>query len=162
MLRWLGAALILCGGLLTRRTLLENARREQRARVSLAAAFEAMAAEIRLLLTPLPALLRRDWGEETERFFRDIPACLQSGMTLAEAWRRAAGSLPLSTEEREAVASMGLRLGGGEESVCATLSLASAQLREKHRQIEARRMENERLTTSICVSVSLFLTILLL
>lgn len=162
MLRWLGAALILCGGLLTRQSLLETTRRAQRTRFALAAAFEAMEAEIRLLLTPLPTLLRRSWGAEATAFFDDISKGLHRGAPFAEAWRRAAAELPLPAQEREALASMGSRLIGGEESVCAALTLAAAQLRQTHGQIEAKRMESERLTTSICISISLFLAILLL
>lgn len=161
MLRWLGAALILCGALLTRQALLESTRRAQRTRLALAAAFEAMEAEIHLLLTPLPSLLRRSWGAESDAFFETVSKLLRSGATLAEAWRRAAENLPLPREEREAVALMAARLCGGEESVCAALMLAASQLRQSYDRFEARRTENERLTTSISISIGLFLAIFL-
>lgn len=162
MLRWLGAGLILCGGLLTRRTLLDADRRAQRTRRALAAAFDTMEAEIRLLLTPMPALLRRRCGEGADAFFARASRELSHGARLTDAWSRAAKTLPLPPEEREAVAALGGRLGGDEQSVCAALSLAAGTLRKEFEAIEAQRLQKERLITSICVSISLFLAIFLL
>ena len=161
MLRWLGAGLILCAALLTRRTLLETDRRAQRTRRALAAAFETMEAEIRLLLTPMPTLLRRSYGEEADAFFRQVSRGLRHGESLTAAWRAATDILPLPPEEREQIAALGTRLGGNEESVCAALSLAAAALRKRYEEVEAARPQKERLTTSICVSISLFLAIFL-
>lgn len=160
MLRWLGAGLILCGGLLARQTLLENGRRTQRARRALAAAFEAMEEEIRLLLTPMPELLRRPYGEETDAFFGQASGSLMRGTSLATAWREAADVLSLPPDEREQVVALGMRLGGSEESVCAALSFAASMLRRRYDETEAARPQKERLTTSICISISLFLTII--
>lgn len=161
MLRWIGAGLILCGGLLTRRTLLETDRRAQRTRRALAAAFETMEAEIRLLLTPMPMLLRRSYSEEADAFFGQVSQALRYGKPLVTAWRDAAGMLPLPPEERESITALGARLGGSEEGVCAALSLNAAALRKRFEEIEAARPQKERLTTSICVSISLFLAIFL-
>ena len=137
-------------------------RRAQRTRRALAAAFEAMEAEIRLLLTPMPALLRRACGEEADTFFGQVSEGLTLGIALAEAWRDAANELPLPQEERESVAALGPRLGGSEEGVCAALSLAASALRKRCDEIEAQQPQKERLTTSICISISLFLAIFLL
>ncbi len=82
MHRWLGAALILCGGLLARASLLESGRRAQRLRQALSAAFEAMAAEIGELLTPVPALLRRYGHGEAERLLVPVSAALSRGVPL--------------------------------------------------------------------------------
>lgn len=161
MIRWLGAALILCGGLLTRHTLLCGQRRVQQTRRELAAAFEAMEAEIRALLTPIPTLLRRSRGESVEAFFAFVSMELSRGAALPEAWERASAELALPEDERETVAALGERLSGTEESVCAALKLAAASLRQSYERFELERRENERLTTSICISISLFLTILL-
>lgn len=162
LLRWIGAGLILSGGLLTRRTLLGGARRVQQTRHELAAAFEEMEAEIRLLLTPVPALLRRAHGGSAEAFFRRTREGLSRGLPLVEAWRASSEALPLPELERESVASLGARLDGGEESACAALTLAASELRRAYDRAERERGAKERLTTSICVSISLFLVVLLL
>lgn len=162
VLRWLGAGLILSGGLLTRRALLGEARRAQRTRRELSAAFEEMEAEIRLLLTPVPALLRRARGASAEAFFRGTREGLSRGLSLAEAWRASSEELPLPPLEREPVAGLGARLDGGEESACGALTLAASELRRAYDRAERERGEKERLTTSICISMSLFLIVLLL
>lgn len=162
VLRWLGAGLILAGGLLTRQTLLDGARRVQQMRRALAAAFEEMEAEIRLLLTPVPALLRRAHSEPAEAFFRRTREGLSDGLSLAEAWRVSSETLPLPELEREPVAGLGARLDGGEESACAALALAASALRGAYERAERERGAKERLTTSACVSMSLFLIVLLL
>ena len=162
MLRWLGAGLILCGGLSVRHGLLESGRRIQRTRRALAGAFETMEAEIRLLLTPVPTLLRRSWGDDADAFFANVSKALASGTPLAEAWRRAAEKLALPEDERETVAALGARLGGMEEGVCAALTLAASTLRRAYDATEAGRREQERLTTTLCISISLLLTVLLI
>ena len=162
MLRWLGAGLILCGGLLARRTLLESDRSAQRIRRSLAVAFEAMEAELRRLLTPMPALLRRSYGEGADAFFAQASGALAEGVPLAQAWQDAARTVPLPSDDRDALAALGQRLGGGEESVCAALSLAAAALRKRCEKIDAAQPQKERLTTSVCISISLFLAIFLM
>lgn len=162
LLRWLGAGLIFCGGLLTRRTLLGGARRVQQTRRELAAAFEEMEAEIRLLLTPVPALLRRGHGAAAEAFFRRTREGLSRGVSLAEAWRAASEVLVLPELEREPVALLGARLDGGEESACAALTLTASELRGAYDRAERERGAKERLTTSVCISMSLFLIVLLL
>ncbi len=121
-----------------------------------------MEAEIRALLTPIPPLLRRTRMGEAAGFFTKMDAELTRGASLAEAWRVSAQVLPLPEEERAAFASMGERLDGGEESVCASLALAASALRQSYDEYERRRGEKERLITSICVCMSLFLALLLL
>lgn len=162
MLRWLGAGLILCGGLLTRRALLEGERRTRRTRRALADAFETMEAEIRLLLTPVPALLRRAYGDSADAFFTQVSQGLSRGMPLAEAWRRAAETLALPEDERESVAALGARLGGAEESARTALTFAASTLRRSDTHDETRRRERERLTTTLCICLSLLLAVLLL
>ena len=162
MLRWLGAGLILCGGLLTRSTLIGGERRAQRTRRELAAAFEAMESEIRLLLTPAPSLLRRAYGVGADGFFGQVSGELTCGKTLAEAWRLATDALPLPENERAAVAALGTRLGGDEAGVCAALRLTAETLRKEYEAREKARAQNERLITSICVSISLFLAVFLI
>ena len=162
MLRWFGMLLIVCGGLLTRQALVDEMRRAQRIRSDLAAAFEAMEAEVRLLLTPMPALLRRTYGVEADAFLRGVSVRLACGTALETAWRDAAEGLALPEAERMAVATLGGRLDSGEEGVCAALALTASELRRDYDRNEVKRGERERLTTSICISISLFLGLLLL
>lgn len=162
MLRALGAGLILCASLLVRRTLLDTARGVRRTRRSLAAAFEAMESEIRLLLTPLPTLLRKRRGTEADAFFARVSRSVARGVPPDEAWREAAGTLPLPEDERAVVALVGERLSGDEESVRAALRFAAERLRERCDASERRRAQDERLATALCVGAGLFLAILLI
>ncbi len=161
MLRWLGAGLILCGGLAARRTLLEGERRAQRTRRELAAALEAMRSEIRLLLTPIPTLLLRTYGGEADAFFASVSERLRRGEPLGEAWRRPAEELPLPDAERQAVSALGARLDDSEEGACAALALCASALRRSYEASEAQKRERERLTSAICISISLFFAIIL-
>ena len=162
MLRWLGAGLILCGGLAARRTLIGSARRAQRTRRELAEALEEMRAEIRLLLTPVPALLRQMREESVDGFFTAVSDGLRRGETLGEAWRRSAEERPLPETEREAIAALGARLDDSEDGACAALAFVAAALRRSYDEAEAQRRERERLTTTICVCISLLFVILLM
>jgi len=162
VLRWLGAGLILCGGVLTSAELLKARRSAQRTRLALMEAFASMESEIRLLLTPLPVLLRQCGAGNAGAFFTRVSQALSSGEMLAAAWRDAADALPLPEDERTQLAAMGQRLGGTEESACAALSLAASALRRSYERAEAKNGEYERLITSICIGMSLFLVVLLL
>lgn len=162
MLRALGGGLILCAALLTRGTLLGERRERQRTRRALAGAFEAMEAEIRALLTPLPTLLRRAYGAETEAFFAALAAALRRGTPIGEAWRGALDALPLTPDERAALAPLGARLDGDEEGVRAALTLAAGTLRAAYEDAERRRAQDERLVTALCLGAGLLLAILLI
>ena len=162
MLRWLGAALILCAAMLTRGTLLAAGRCAQRTRRALADAFEGMAAEIRALLTPLPALLRRTYGEAADGFFAAVSEELSCETPLGDAWRCASERLPLPPEERETIAALGARLNGGEDDVCAALTLTAAALRRSCDRAETQRREQERLISSLCLGAGAVVAILLL
>ena len=161
MLRWLGAGLILAAALLTRRTLLETDRAAQRTRRALAAAFETMEAEVRALLTPLPALLRGTYGAEADAFFAAVGRELRRA-GLPEAWRAAASELPLPPEEREIVAQMGARLTGDEAAVCGVLTLGATQLRRSADAAQAQRAQKERLTSALCLGAGALLALMLL
>ncbi len=161
MLRWLGAGLILCAGLAARRMLLADERRAQRTRRELAAALEAMRSEIQLLLTPVPTLLLRTYGESVDGFFAGVSDALRHGTALGAAWRRAVEDLPLPEAERQTVSALGDRLDDSEESACAALALCASTLRRSYETEEAQRRERERLTSTICISISLFFAILL-
>lgn len=161
MLRMFGGVLIFSGGLLARRAWVETCRREQSMRRELEEAFLRMADEIHVLRTPLPVLLRRQCGRETERFFQDIISNINKYKSIDMAWRKSSERLALPSADRAAISSVGQRVGGEEESVCAALMLCAAELHRNREAVEAGRMERERLITAVCVSISLFLTIFL-
>ena len=160
MLRWLGAGLILAAAFLTRRTLLATDRAAQRTRRALAAAFETMESEVRALLTPLPTLLRRAYGEGADTFFATVARELHRA-DLPRAWRAAAAELPLPPEEREIVAQLGTRLTGGEAAVCGALTLGASQLRRTADAIEGQRAQKERLTSTLCLGAGALLALML-
>ena len=161
MLRWLGAGLILTAALLTCRTLLTTDRTAQRTRRALAAAFETMESEVRALLTPLPTLLARSYGEGAEPFFTAVTRELHCA-DLPRAWRIAAAELPLPSEEREMIAQMGARLTGDEAAVCGALTLGASQLRRAADAIEGQRAQKERLTSTLCLGAGALLALMLL
>lgn len=162
MLRWFGGVLIVLGGVLARQRLVEGERLTQKTRRELAEALEAMEQEIRLLLTPVPKLLRRRYGETADAFFASVSRALERGAPLAEGWRASAEALALPPPERAQVASLGRSIGGGEESVCASLTLTATTLRRQYEEAERERSKRERLKTTLCLSASLLLLILLL
>ena len=161
MLRWFGAGLILCASLMTRFSLVESERAAQRLRLALAAAFESMEAEVRFMLSPIPSLLGRDYGE-ANTYFTQVKNRLSEDFDLWDAWTEAASGLPLSKYERTIISQMGWRMGKDEEAVCAALTFGANGLRRIYEQAERTRQQKERLITSICLSVSLLLALLLL
>lgn len=162
MLRWCGALLIFCGALLTRYALLESDRHTRRTRCELADALEEMEAAVRALLTPIPSLLRQSYGEYADAYFARVLHGLSKGESLRDAWRKETEGLALPPEERAAVAELGRRLNGDEEMVCAALRSTAALLRRRYERDERQRANKERITTWTCISISLFLVIMLL
>ena len=161
MIRWFGAGLILSAGLMTRFSLVESDRTAQRLRLALAAAFESMEAEVRFLLTPIPSLLEGEYGEANV-FFRCVKNRLNENFDLPNAWAEAASALPLSKYERTILFQMGGRMEKDEDTVCAALAFGANGLRGSYEKTEGTRQQKERLITSICLSLSLFLALLLL
>ena len=159
MLRWFGAGLILCGGIMARQTVVRAAAAMQRTRCALAELFDTLRAEIEAFLSPLPLLLCR---LSDNAFAAQAAKRLKAGATLERAWEDAARTLPLTEREREQVAALGKRLDAEEKSVCAALSLAASALRQTYEKTETERHANERLITSAFMSISLFIIIFLL
>lgn len=129
MLHLTGAALLLAASALLRRAILSRARQQRQTLRVLSDGFLSLAQAVRATLTPFPALLETVPREGAAgMFFSSVRALLSRGETLSDAWRTAAEALPLPERERSAVASLASALGGEEESVCAALHRASAEL----------------------------------
>ena len=163
MLHLTGAALLLAASALLRRAILSRARQQRRTLRALSEGFLSLAQAVRATLAPFPALLETMPREGAAgAFFFSVRALLSCGETLPGAWRTAAEALPLSEREKSAVASLASALGGEEESVCAALHRASAELLSAERALHAREREDGRVISALCFSGALLLGILLL
>lgn len=87
---------------------------------------------------------------------------LRGGDSLPGAWERAASALPLSPEDRRAVAGAGEGLRGSEEQVCRSLETASAHLARSLEEVRRRQRERERQATALSFSAAALLVILLI
>ena len=163
MLRLTGAALILGAALRLQRSLSVRGRLRRKTLRALANAFLSLESAVRSTLTPLPALLQELRCEsEAASFFADVTACLARGEPLAAAWEGAVKNLPVCTRERETVCALSRSLNGEEESVCAALHRASAELLSAERALHAREREDGRVVSALCFSGALLFAILLL
>ena len=160
-LRLSGAAMILAGAMLVRNTLVEEDRRIQRTRLALADAFESMASEIRLLLTPVPELLQRECCGEVRAFFSAALRQMREGAGPEQAFEEAARLLTLPEDEKKLAARIGGHIAGSEESACAALALAASSLRRGYERAAQMQKEKDRMTTTLCISAALFAAILL-
>ena len=163
MLKLMGSFLILAGGVLVRQRCVRAWRQEQEALASLAGALERLAEEIRATALPLPRLLSETAGPGAAGdFFRAVLTRLRGGDSLPGAWEQAAVVLPLSPEDRRAVAGAGEGLRGSEEQVCRSLEAASAQLARSLEEIRRRQRERERQATALSLSGAALLVMLLI
>ena len=155
-MKLLGAALILCGAALQCHALLGARRQERAALRELSAALEGLERGIRASLMPLPRLLgQRGAGKYADAFFADVLAQLENGTPLPDGWREAAARTPLGEREQTVLSGLADALGGEEDAVLRALR---ATLTERERQ-SAR---DTRLVTTLCFSLSLLVTILLI
>lgn len=165
MLKLLGSACILGGGILARYVQMAERRREMDTLSDLLWALRRMAEEIRLARTPLPVLLERlaqGCGQDAGAFFRQASAAARGGEDLGEAWRRGTGALPLCPGSAAALAELGGALCGDEESVCKGISLAVYALAKDAEERTARRAEEGKRATALCLSGAALLVILLI
>ena len=97
MLKLLGSACILGGGILARYVQAAERRREMDTLSDLLGALRRMAEEIRMARTPLPLLLDRlsqGCGRDAEVFFQAVSQAAGQGERLGTVWRQAAAALP--------------------------------------------------------------------
>ena len=110
MLKLLGSACVLGGGILARYVQMAERRREMDTLSDLLWALRRMAEEIRMARTPLPLLLERlsqGCGRDAEEFFLAVSAAARRGEDLGQTWRGAAEALPLSGVSAAALAELG-------------------------------------------------------
>ena len=163
MVRALGCALVAGASLWG----WQRQRAERRRRLdtlwALSAGLERMAEAIRLERTPLPRLLERLGREEAAAdFFRRLSRALKQGQRAETAWRAEAEALPLSREDREALAEAAGGLAGDEEQVCRALTAAAVRLRRSLEAERAASPEREKRSTALWLSGGALLVILLI
>ena len=161
-MKLLGAALILCGAALQCHALL-GARKQERAALRELSALEGLERGIRASLTPLPRLLgQRGAGKYADAFFSDVLARLEDGTPLPDGWREAAARTPLAEREQAVLSGLADALGGEEDTVLRALRTAAQALRDTLAERERQSARDTRLVTTLCFSLSLLVTILLI
>lgn len=162
-MKLLGAALILCGAALQCHALLGARRQERAALRELSAALEGLERGIRASLTPLPRLLgQRGAGKYADAFFADVLAQLENGTPLPDGWREAAARTPLGEREQAVLSGLANTFGGEEDAVLRALRAAAQALRSTLTERERQSARDTRLVTTLCFSLSLLVTILLI
>ena len=162
-MKLLGAALILCGAALQCHALLGARRQERAALRELSAALEGLERGIRASLMPLPRLLgQRGAGKYADTFFADVLAQLENGTPLPDGWREAAARTPLGEREQAVLSGLADELGGEEDAVLRALRAAAQALRSTLTERERQSARDTRLVTTLCFSLSLLVTILLI
>ena len=162
-MKLLGAALILCGAALQCHALLGARRQERAALRELSAALEGLERGIRASLMPLPRLLgQRGAGKYADAFFTDVLAQLEHGTPLPDGWREAAARTPLGEREQAVLSGLANTFGGEEDAVLRALRAAAQALRSTLTERERQSARDTRLVTTLCFSLSLLVTILLI
>ena len=162
-MKLLGAALILCGAALQCHALLGARRQERAALRELSSALEGLERGIRASLMPLPRLLgQRGAGKYADAFFADVLAQLENGTPLPDGWREAAARTPLGEREQAVLSGLADALGGEEDAVLRALRAAAQVLRGTLIERERQSARDTRLVTTLCFSLSLLVTILLI
>ena len=162
-MKLLGAILILCGAALQCHALLGARKQERAALRELSSALEGLERRIRSSLTPLPRLLGHcGAGRYADAFFTDVLAQLEDGTPLPDGWREAATRTPLAEREQTVLAGLADALGGDEDTVLRALRTAAQTLRDTLAERERQSARDTRLVTTLCFSLSLLVTILLI
>ena len=165
MVKVVGSALVLLGGVLARQLHLAERRRGLEALREVTAALRQMADAIRMARTPLPALLDAlalGRGEAVGDFFRAAAQAARRGGDLRRTWETAAEELPLCPADRAALRELAGSLQGDEESVCRAINLVTGQLARSMEEQTRRRPEEEKRATALCLSGAALLVILLI
>ena len=165
MLKLLGSACILGGGILARYVQAAERRREMDTLSDLLWALRQMAEEIRMARTPLPLLLDRlsqGCGREAGVFFQAVSQAARRGERLGTVWQQAAAALPLSASSAAALAEVGDSLHGDEENICKGISLVIYSMAQDMEERSRRQPEEARQAAALWFSGAALLVILLI
>ena len=165
MLKLLGALWIFGAGIWSWRRGAAERRRELDTLADLIRLLERMGEEIRLRRTSLPRLLAalgQDRCADIRGFCSAVAASLEGGAPLGRSWRSAAEALPLSPEDRGAVAALGDSLQGDEENICKAILLTGKTLETSLEDARSGRPEREKRSAALWLSGAALLVILLI
>lgn len=166
MIRVLGALLILGGGGVQRWLMLREKRRARETLRELSLALETLARELRMSLAPLPRLLLRSGlGKTADAFFACVMRSYAAGggdRPLADCWQDAVEELGLSPQDANTVVSVASAFGAQEDELASALNTAALSLRASLLERQSVQRQEEKLVTTLCLSLSILLTVLLL
>ena len=97
-----------------------------------------------------------------DAFFADVLAQLENGTPLPDGWREAAARTPLGEREQALLSGLADAFGGEEDAVLRALRAAAQALRGTLMERERQSARDTRLVTTLCFSLSLLVTILLI
>ena len=97
-----------------------------------------------------------------DAFFADVLAQLENGTPLPDGWRKAAARTPLGEREQALLSGLADAFGGEEDAVLRALRAAAQALRGTLMERERQSARDTRLVTTLCFSLSLLVTILLI
>ena len=165
MIRLLGSACILTGGLMTVLLQLRERRRTRTALDDLLSALRRMGEQIRLCRTPLPRLmetLSASCNEDAAAFFSAVGGGLRHGEDAEMLWRQHTARLPLPVAAKQALSEVGNALRGDEENMCKAISLAILVLEKCAAEWDKQQPETEKRTAALWLSGAVLLVILLI
>ena len=165
MLKLLGSACILSGGVLTVWLQLRERRKTRETLAQLISSLRRMAEEIQACRTPLPRLLERlasGCTGETAAFFRAVSGGIRSGEDARTCWQEGVCRLSLPISARQAVAEVGESLNTGENNICNVIYLATKELEKSAAEWDNRRQETEKRTAALWLSAAALTIILLI
>lgn len=165
MLKLLGSACILGGGVLTVWLQLRERRKMRETLAQMISSLRRMAEEIQACRTPLPRLLERlasGCTGEAAAFFAAVSGGIRRGEPAGRLWQECACRLSLPTPARQAIAEAGKSLNGTEDSVCHVIFLVIKELEKSAAEWDNQRQETEKRTAALWLSAAALTIILLI
>ena len=158
-MKWLGSALIFCGGFWWWRLCLLGRRQEKQTLERLLMMLYQLREGIRMARLPLPQLLDR--AAQDEAFFGEVLRELRKQEELSKAWGMAAENLTLPPQSLEIWCWMDRHLTGDEQSVLQAMTYAEQVMEQERQQLAEQEQEVNRRTTAMCFSAAALAVILL-
>ncbi len=159
-MKWMGSALLLWCGLVTRHVLLEDYRRRLRLGEELCQALEVLRHGVFCLRCPLPHLLRhcREKSTASDSFWGAVLSSVEAEESFERAWQQGCALLPSPYDF--IWEGLGSVLSGGtqEEVLILTREETHRALAEQRR----RQRERDQLVSVLCLSLSALAVVVLI
>ena len=123
--------------------------------------WRAWSADTRLAHAAAAAARTARRGKYADAFFADVLAQLENGTPLPDGWREAAARTPLGEREQALLSGLADAFGGEEDAVLRALARRRRRCAVRSRS-GSGRAQDTRLVTTLCFSLSLLVTILLI